>query len=365
MNMLFDLDYTFKIVVLGCSLLGFISGAMGVFAVLRKQSLLGDAISHAALPGIALVFLFTASKHPLVLISGAILAGILGTILYALVKYNSSLKSDAILGIVLSVFFGFGLFLMTLIQRLPLPNKAGLKTYLFGNAATILSQDLWIVLGFGSCLFFVLLLFWKEFKVLMFDSHFAETMGYPVKRLEIMLTILIVIAIVIGLQMVGVVLMSAMIIAPASAARQWTDRLSVMVLLSGGIGALSGSIGTILSTIFFRLPTGPSIVLVVSFFVLLSLLFAPNRGLLFAFYRQYRNRYTIAGETLLNHMFLFSKNHQDPYYPHDRQALEVLSSVKIDRALNQLRVKVNLKRKLYIEVFLKDISPEHLQLLMM
>lgn len=273
-------DYTLQIVVAGTVILGMVSGALGSFAVLRKQSLLGDAISHAALPGIAIAFLISMSKNPFYLLLGAIVAGVIGTVFMILVTRYTALKQDAVLGIILSVFFGFGLMLLTFIQRIPTARQSGLHTFLFGNASTLLIEDV-IVMGILGlvCLLMVILL-WKEFKLLSFDVDYARSQGIPTLGLDIFLTGLIVIAIVIGLQSVGVVLMSAMIIAPASAARQWTDKLGLMVVISAVFGATSGSLGAVISSHVSKLPTGPTIVLVVSGFVLVSLMFAPNRGLI-------------------------------------------------------------------------------------
>lgn len=282
-------DYTFFTICVGTAILGFVSGALGCFAVLRKQSLLGDAISHASLPGVALVFLLFLSKNPLLLTIGAIIAGWIGTLLVMVIVKNTVIKEDSALGIILSVFFGFGLVLLTIIQKHPTANQAGLSKYLFGNASTLLKEDIYIMIYFGSAVLLLLLLFWKEFKILSFDSGFAKSLGYPVKRIEVLLTTLIVVAIVIGLQAVGVVLMSAMIIAPAVAARLWTDKLGVMVLLSALFGSISGVMGAIASASIPKLPTGPSIVLVVSFIVFFSLFFSPQRGLVWEWIRNARS----------------------------------------------------------------------------
>ena len=272
-------DYTVQIVILGTLILGIVSGALGAFALLRKQSLLGDAISHAALPGICVAFLLTLSKSGWVLLVGAAVSGLIGTLVMMLITDYTTLKNDVALGIILSVFFGFGLMLLTFIQRLPTANQAGLNKFLFGSASTLLKSDVWTMAVLGVITIICLGLFWKEFKLLTFDSDFAQVLGFPTKQLNIGLTSLIVVAIVIGLQTVGVVLMSAMLIAPAAAARQWTDSLSKMVVLSALFGAVSGAIGSILSSLIYRLPTGPMIVLVMSVFVAISLLFAPSRGI--------------------------------------------------------------------------------------
>lgn len=290
LNILNRFDYTFMIVAIGASLLGAVSGALGTYAVLRRQSLLGDAISHAALPGIAIAFLLTGSKTPLILVLGAAIAGWLGTLFIMSIVRMTRIKYDSALGIVLSTFFGFGLVLHTLIQRTGNANQAGLDTFLFGQAATILERDVFTIGILGGIAILITLIFWKELKLLVFDEGFAASLGFSTRALDILLTSLLVIAIVLGLQAVGAVLMSAMLVAPAVAARQWTDRLSVMVLLAAFFGALAGVGGTIISSSASRIPTGPTIVLCATVVVGFSIIFAANRGLLWDWIRQRRNR---------------------------------------------------------------------------
>ncbi len=272
-------DYTLRVVAAGSAILGITSGVLGSFAVLRKQSLLGDAISHAALPGVALAYLLTGSKSPIVLVLGAALAGWVGTLAVRSIVKRSRIKQDTALGLVMSVFFGVGLVLLTYIQRLPDASKAGLNTFLFGQAAAMLGRDVATMFVLGSLAVLAVVVFWKEFKLLSFDPAFAESMGFPVQLLEVLLTTLLVVAIAIGLQAVGVVLMSALVVAPAAAARQWTDRLGVMVVLAAAFGAASGVTGAVVSSNVEHLPTGPTIVLVASVIVALSFAFAPGRGL--------------------------------------------------------------------------------------
>ena len=290
LNILNRFDYTFMIVAIGASLLGAVSGALGTYAVLRRQSLLGDAISHAALPGIAIAFLLTGSKTPLILVLGAAIAGWLGTLFIMSIVRMTRIKYDSALGIVLSTFFGFGLVLHTLIQRTGNANQAGLDTFLFGQAATILERDVFTIGILGGIAILITLIFWKELKLLVFDEGFAASLGFSTRALDILLTSLLVIAIVLGLQAVGAVLMSAMLVAPAVAARQWTDRLSVMMLLAALFGALAGVGGTIISSSASRIPTGPTIVLCATVVVGFSIIFAANRGLLWDWIRQRRNR---------------------------------------------------------------------------
>jgi manganese/zinc/iron transport system permease protein len=303
LSILIHLDYTLMIVAIGAALLGAVSGSLGTYAVLRRQSLLGDAISHAALPGVAIAFLLTGSKTPLILVLGAALAGWLGTLLILSIVRLTRIKYDSALGIVLSTFFGFGLVLHTLIQRTGNANQAGLDTFLFGQAATVLESDVLTIGILGGVAIIIMFVFWKELKLLVFDEGFAASLGFPIRVLDILLTSLLVIAIVLGLQAVGAVLMSAMLVAPAVAARQWTNKLSLMMFLAACFGALAGVSGTIISSSASRIPTGPTIVLCATVVVGLSIAFAPNRGLLWDWLRHQRNKQglKVAMDRLLKH----------------------------------------------------------------
>ncbi len=323
-------DYHLQKVALGSATLGVVSGALGTYAVLRKQSLLGDAISHAALPGIALAFLLTRSKAPLVLVAGAAAAGWIGTLLVMSIVRSTRIKYDTALGLVLSVFFGFGLVLLTYLQRkVSDAQQAGLDKFIFGQAGTLLEQDVLTMAVLGALALVVLIVLWKEFKLLSFDPDFGASLGFPMRLLDVILTTLLVVAIVIGLQTVGVVLMSAMIVAPAAAARQWTDRLSVMVVLSAGFGALAGVSGAVISSSAQRLPTGPTIVLCASAIVLGSLVLAPQRGIFWSWLRQVRNRRQLRLEAVLGDLHALSLQHEDPEHGH---ALAVLENMSVEKA---------------------------------
>lgn len=315
-------DYTLRTVTLGAMILGLVSGLLGSFAVLRKQSLLGDAMSHAALPGVVIAFILTGSKAPLVLMLGALAAGWLGALLVQLVTERTRIKQDSALGIVLAVFFGFGLVLLTWVQRQGNANQSGLDTFLFGRAAALVMADVWAMAGVGGAGLLLVALFWKEFKLLSFDPDFAATLGFPVGALNVALTTLIVVAVVIGLQTVGVVLMSAMIVAPAAAARQWTDRLDWMVLLAALFGALAGISGALISSLSRGLPTGPTVVLCASLLVAFSLLFAPNRGLVGAWLRQRRNRRQLHRAAVLEAFYRLAISHGDATHSHQLGAVQ-------------------------------------------
>lgn len=278
MNVFFSLDYTLLLVLQGAILLGITAGALGSFALLRQQSLLGDAISHAALPGIVLMFLCTHSKNPWVLLLGGALSGVVGVMSMHYVCTRTKLKKDAILGIILSVFFGFGLVLMTVAQKMPTSNQAILNKFLFGNVATLLQEDITMIVAISLFIFFILALCWKECSMYLFDPLFAQTLGFKPLILEAVITMLLILAIVIGLQTVGVILMSTMLIAPAAAARQWSVRLMHMILLAALFGGCASGCGVYFSSLVDHVPTGPAIVVVASCIVLFSCVCAPKRG---------------------------------------------------------------------------------------
>ena len=292
-------DHTLRTVVAGSAALGLLSGILGSYAMLRKRSLMGDAISHAALPGLCLAFLLTGTKSMTGLLTGALVSGWLAMGVMSLIVRTTKLKEDTALGIVLSVFFGFGLVLLTAIQKMPNAAQSGLDKFLFGQAAALLRGDvivLWVAAGAG--LVFILAL-WKELEVFCFDPDYAHSLGFHATALDALITTAIVVAIIVGLQAVGVVLMSALIVAPAAAARQWTRKLPVMVALAGAFGLLAGVAGTLISSLGARIPTGPSIVLFIGAITAFSLMAAPERGLVWRWLQRRANHRRLRLTTVL------------------------------------------------------------------
>lgn len=290
--MIFELvtDPIIRPVAIGTGAIGAVSGAVGTFAVIRRQSLQGDAVSHAALPGLALAYLFGA-RSDLLLVLGAAVTGWIALVCVSGIVRGSRVPFDSALAGALSVFFGLGLVVMTYLRQTAGGGTARLQQYLFGqDAALIRTDDLYGLLGLGGLAIAVMFLFWKEFKILSFDPAFAASLGFPSRWLDSLLTIVIVIAVVIGLQTVGVVLMSALMIAPAVGARQWSNRLSRVVGLAALFGMLSGFAGTLfshwLSQLGKTVPTGPTIVLVATTVTVVSLVIAPKRGLLWRLVRK-------------------------------------------------------------------------------
>ena len=303
-----EYDYTLRTVALGGALLGVVSGVLGCFAVLRHQSLMGDALSHAALPGVALAFLLAGRDLGLLLV-GAGVTSWLGVYFIRLVTNTTRIKQDAAMGIVLAAWFAAGIALLVYIQARPDASQAGLDTFIFGQAAAIVERDVRLIALVGAISFIVLGLFWKEFKLITFDAEFAGANGFRVNILSMLLSTLIVVAIVLGLQLAGVVLMVGMLIASGIAARQWTNKLGQMVILSAVFGAFAGGAGAIVSAVDANIPTGPLIVVVAFLLVLISLCFAPSRGLVWTLLRSRADRRRFAAQTIRQDLYHYAIDH--------------------------------------------------------
>ena len=271
--MLYELfcDYTVRIVILSTALFGITGALIGCYTFMQRQSLIGDVISHATLPGIICAMMLTQSKNPLILLCGGMFSAALGVACMNFIIGKTGLKKDAALGIVLSVFFGFGLVLLTRLQQQADAQHGLIIKYIFGNASTVIRTDLYMIGCISVFIFLFLYILRKEFTLLIFDPIYAEQIGYPVRLLHYFLTSLTILCIITGLQLVGVVLMSSFLIAPAAAARQWTSRFSSMMILAGFFGCLSAVLGTIVSAQYAYLPTGPVIVVLASIIVTVSL----------------------------------------------------------------------------------------------
>ena len=290
-------SYTTQMVLLGTALLGLASGIAGTFAVLRKESLIGDGLSHAALPGVVIAFLLTGIKDIEVLITGAALSSITAAWLITITVENSKIKFDGALATILSAFFGLGMVLLTYLQSLNNAGQAGLSKFIFGQAATILARDVYITSAAALIIIVLTALFWKELKLISFDVEYAKTLQIPVTFTLILYRSLLIMTIIIGIQSVGAILISSLLIAPAVGARQWTNKLGTMCILAGLFGMVSAIGGTIWSTTVQKLPTGPAIIVILSAIVLLSLIFAPNRGILWQYRKNKQSKRALLSET--------------------------------------------------------------------
>jgi manganese/zinc/iron transport system permease protein len=294
-------------VLSGCMVLGAAAGLIGSFTFLRKRSLIGDALAHAALPGICVAFMLTGTKDPLWILAGATLSCWLGAISIEAIVRHTRVKEDSALGMVLSVFFGVGILLLTHIQKSGNAAQAGLDKFSFGQAAAMVPKDVLVIGGTGLALALFVLLAYKELKVISFDPEFAAGLGIPRRFIEMALATMVVLAVAIGLQAVGVVLMAALLVTPAAAARYWTERLSILLLLAAGFGACSGAIGAGISYAAPQMPTGPWMVVAVTGFFAVSLLAAPRRGIAARLVRQWRIRRRTARENILRTLYVLGE----------------------------------------------------------
>ena len=290
-NVLILRDYNTRLVVICTILLGCACGLMGGFLLLRKRSLMGDTLSHATLPGVGLSFMLLVAlggdgKSLPILLAGAGITGVIGCAAVLFIREQTRIKDDAAMGIVLSVFFGAGVAILGVIQKMPEGSAAGLESFIYGKTASMVMSDFQILVFITVCVITCSLLLFKEFRLLCFDENFAAVLGWPVKFLDILLLALITAVTVAGLQAVGLILIIAFLITPAAAARFWTNQLDRMLMLSALIGAASGWIGASLSAFFPRLPAGAVIVLVAALFFVVSMLIGTERGVMIRSLRQ-------------------------------------------------------------------------------
>jgi ABC-type Mn2+/Zn2+ transport system permease subunit/Mn-dependent DtxR family transcriptional regulator len=296
-------DPSLRNALLGSMLLGVCCGLMGAFLVVRKLSLLGDALSHAVLPGVALGFLWNMSKDPVAIFVGATLVGLLGAGTVQLLRATTRHKEDAALGFVLASFFGVGICLFTMIQNLPGGNKSGLDKFMFGQAAALGRDDVILLAIITALALGAVIVFYKEYALTSFDAGFARSLGMPVQVFHYSLMLLLAFAIVSSLQAVGVVLVSAMLVIPAAAAFLLTDRLGTMLILSALFGMASGSAGAFFSFVGRNLPTGPFMVLAAAAVFAVGLFFGPRHGIVTRWWRQRSRAARISRENTLKAIY--------------------------------------------------------------
>lgn len=316
-TMTFRAGYNTSMVIAGTTLLGLAAGIIGVFALLRKRSLMTDALSHATLPGITLAFLIASalgfdSKSLPVLLLGATITGVLGVICVQLILRHTRLREDAAIGIVLSVFFGFGIVGLSYIQSNAPSNSGGLNHFIYGQAATMRAGDVILMGSIALAAIMMTVLFLKEFAIVCFNDAFARVDGWPIGFVDLLMMALVVLVTVAGLQAVGLILVVSMLIIPPVAARFWTDRLGLLVLISGVVGALSGYLGAVLSAMFPRKPAGAVIVLTAGIVFALSMFLAPKRGVIAHAFRRIKLRFRIAGDHLLEFAYESEQSSLEP-----------------------------------------------------
>ncbi|GAB4270436.1 MAG: hypothetical protein Kow0013_22690 [Pararhodobacter sp.] len=329
------LSPTLVTVALAAAMIGILAGVLGSFLVLRGQSLLGDVIAHASLPGVVGGFLVSGGRGFAAVLTGALVSGALAGLSVQLLRRGAGVKADAALGTVLSLFFAAGVVLLSVAQTRS--GSAGLTVFLFGQAASVLRADLVPMAGVGAAVLLTVALFWKEFQLVSFDPVAARAQGLPVSALETLMTVLIAVTIVLGLALAGVVLMVALLIAPAVAARQWVRSLSAMVVLAAVLGAASGGAGAILSALGQGVATGPVMVLMACAVALASLMLAPGRGVLARAAEQRRRRRELRGTQVLAAIGGLSADHGNPAYATDKAMLDTYLGADSGATLVRLR----------------------------
>ena len=309
--------YNTTIVVIAATMLGIAGGIVGTFALLRKRSLMADALSHATLPGICLAFigattLGMAGRSLPVLLVGAAITGVVGVLLITLIIRHTRLAEDAAIGVVLSVFFGIGVVLLSYIQSMPTGTQGGLARFIYGQTAAMSRFDAGLMASIAGVAVVAAVLLLKEFAIVCFNDDYASVSGWPVLAIDLLMMALIVLVTVSGIQAVGLILVVAILIIPAAAARFWTDRLRTMVIIAGLIGAASGYLGAVTSALLPRKPAGSVIVLVAGLIFVASMLLSPRRGVLATTARRARLRSKIATDHLVKALHAWQAAHDRP-----------------------------------------------------
>lgn len=291
--------YNAVIVLVGAALLGLLCGVVGSFSVLRRRALLGDVLAHAALPGLAIAFLLTHSKSLPVLLFGALCSGLFGLVVLSYLRRQTRTKEDAAMGIVLAVLFGAGISLSRFVQNSTADGShAGLDSFIFGKTAGMVLSDVLLTIGACAVAISVVVLLYKEFRLVCFDGGFAQSLGWNVALLDLAILFLLALAVIVGLPMVGVVMVAALTIIPPVTARLWVSSLGAMLTLAAAVGVVSAVVGVLISASAEGLPSGPLIVLSAAAIFTLSALFAPGRGLVAVAARLRRQRLQYGADTL-------------------------------------------------------------------
>lgn len=265
--------------------LGIAAGGIGCLAYWKRQNLMSDALSHAALPGVVVAFLIIQEKNLLLLVIGAALSALLGAFFIQWFTSASRITEDTAMGMTLSVFYGAGVMLLAIANRSPGGNQSGLNNFIYGQAAAMVRSDVITMVVLAAIVIFIIFIAFKEWKLFLFDPDFAKGIGLSIRSMNVLYTVVLVTTIVIGIQAVGVILMAAMLIIPSVSARYWTHSFKMMILLSSIIGGVSGAFGTWVSSTGSGLPTGPFIVLTSAAVFAISLFFGKEHGIVIRYFQ--------------------------------------------------------------------------------
>ena len=326
--------YTFWLVSVGAGIICFSAGTVGTFTYLRKRALMGDVVSHAVLPGVAISFMLTEVKDPTYFLIGATISGLLSVWIVDYVQSKSKLKPDTILALTLSVFFGIGIVLLTKIQHDGNAAQSGLDSFLFGKAASMSVDDVRLFSVIALINSFCIIFFLRAFTLISFDENYAKGIGFNVKLVKLFLAFLTVVTIAIGIQSVGIVLMAALLITPASGARFLTNSILKMILYAGFIAFTSGFLGVLISSCGTNMPTGPWIVVVLSSFTTLAIFLGKEKGVIARMRVRKLNQIKINNENILKTLYKISDKGENSI--NQRQLTEQLLNNNANKTLNRL-----------------------------
>lgn len=267
-------------VLFSTMILGIAAGTVGCLAYWKRQNLMSDALSHAALPGVVIMFLLIGEKNLFYLVIGAAVSALVGAYSIQWITTSSRISEDSAMGMVLSVFYGLGIMLLTIANRSAGGNQSGLDSFIYGQAAAMVRSDVLTMIILALIVIVIVMIGFKEWKLYLFDQQFAQGLGLSLKVMNSLYTAVLVVTIVIGIQAVGVILMAAMLIIPAVSARYWTHNFKNMLWLAAMFGGVSGAGGTFISALGRGLPTGSLIVIVAASFFVISLLIGKEKGIL-------------------------------------------------------------------------------------
>lgn len=270
-------SYTFQVVALGTVILSIASAVIGSVSVIKGQSLIGDAIGHATFPGVILAFMLFNVMETYVLVIGAMLMGIVAFLLIQKITNSSKISLDSALAIVLSGFFGLGMALKSYVQGNPhFSGTQGIDDFIFGQAAYMLKSDVYLIIITSMISLIIFFVFYNQFKIFVFDNIYARTIGINIKVMNILLLVMTIGLISVGLKAVGAILIVNILIAPTVVGQLWSNRFGTVLIISALVGGVSAFTGTYVSTAVSGIATGPAIILALSFFVVVSILFSPK-----------------------------------------------------------------------------------------
>lgn len=286
------------------------TGISGTFNYLRRQSLLGDVISHSVLPGLAIAFLLAQTKNLFVLLPGAVISSWFSVSFVEWLRKKSKIDSQSALAISLSLFFAFGIVLLTYAQQNSLGNQSGITSYIFGSAASITQEDFFLSIFVFIIMLLFTSIFYKQIRLYCFDENFAKASLKHQKLYPFLLRFLTVLSVAAGVHVMGVILITGLLVVPVSIGRMWSNRLSIVLIIGAGSSMISGFLGAYVSYLYEGVPTGPWIIISSMIFVVFSIIFAPRTGVVFSQFRKTNQKLKTAKENVLKVIYQYSKENK-------------------------------------------------------